>query len=212
VVELLDQAVGGGIFTWEGEERRSKRYGYFFFHTSTYDNTATAHAYLNDLSALVGQRVHVKCQVLESRKSGHAGDAAINLLPTRPRTHEIVDLGVGLLHLKREHGFPTPEIGLLPGGDGRADYWIDPALFRLHDQTVSLFVEPTDADFTPAVYYQESAPGATVNSDGTFQVSRIKLSDIDRIVPHVTSHGGGLFTVDTQFQPGERLNVIRKRS
>lgn len=154
------QKVGQGIFTWGGSERRSDRYGNFHLDVRDYSNTATAIAEL-DLAALrplEGQRVGLVCRVRENRASGHIGDLFHGIYPTMPEVGEEIRLGPGILRIglvKAWDRTVTTSIGLEPA-DGRGHLWLDPrALFRLHDQTVDLFV--TDGSGEPWEP-RESAP------------------------------------------------------
>jgi hypothetical protein len=87
-------------------------------------------------------------KVVESRPSGHAGDLFRKILPPEQPTPvgTVIDLGEGELFVWHENddGFPTGgiHIGLRPD-DGRKTDWFDPnLLYRLHDQTLEIFIEP----------------------------------------------------------------------
>ena len=66
-----------------------------------------------------------------------------------PDVGEVVDLGVGTIAIQPSWEASGVAVALRPD-DGRADFWIDPRkLYRLHDQTVELFAEPTDEPADP---------------------------------------------------------------
>jgi hypothetical protein len=88
---------GFGIFTWDRDERVSNRYGAFYLDAVNYNQDVRVSPHLDDLGDLVGQRVMVWCEVVVSRVSGHLGDRALDLQPSRPDVGEIIELGVGIL-------------------------------------------------------------------------------------------------------------------
>lgn len=131
-----------GIFTWTGRERRTNRYGSIFLATSTCDGAVRSPVTVNavELSRLLGRRVSIRVTVLETRKSAHLGDLARQIFPTTPMIGEVVDLGTGTLFIESEGDYLS--FGLKPDDDRHSD-WFDPAkLYRLHDQTVELTIEP----------------------------------------------------------------------
>jgi hypothetical protein len=86
-----------------------------------------------------------------SRRNPCVGDLYHNIAPSQPRTGEVIELGVGRLFVEvHRAGAFTPELvtyGIQPADD-RETLWFDPRrLYRLHNQTVTLFAERTaDAD------------------------------------------------------------------
>ena len=126
--------IGQGVFGWDGEERRSNRYGSF--------NLLHSNCKVSIPTKLYGKRVRITCKVLKSRKSKHIGDLFLGIGPTQPEVGEVIELGVGVLHTEPcdwdERGNPTI---ILKPEDGRRELWIDPRkLYRLHDQTVEVFI------------------------------------------------------------------------
>ena len=98
------------------------------------------------IEELKGKKVHITCQVIESRKSQHMGDLYHGFTTKQPKQGEIIDLGVFIFEPKDDefHTF------VLNPGDDRKHFWIDPRkLYQLIDQTVALFVAETDRPFTP---------------------------------------------------------------
>jgi hypothetical protein len=84
---------------------------------------------------------------------------------------------------------------MLVPADGRGMLWLDPRkLYRLHDQTVELFVEETADDFSPKPELCEKVSKDEVLStgDGFMQV---KGEDPRQVLPSVESLGGGMFVV-----------------
>lgn len=141
--EFIMSKIGSGIFSWNANERRSNRYGYIFLDKENYDHDATATLYFDKALAakLCGKKVKMHAVVTASRQSGHIGDFFLGIFPTQPEVGEHVDLGVGILDYQPEH---SDMVGLKPL-DGRTELWIDPdKLYRLHDQTVDLFIEEID--------------------------------------------------------------------
>lgn len=203
--------IGHGIFAWNRDERTSKRYGYFYLNDSNYGHDATTTPWLHDLTPLVGIKVRMTCVVVESRKSGHLGDNAINIRPSQPVLGEVIELGVGILNFRKANfAASTLEVGLHPGDD-RDDYWFDPhVLYRLHDQTVNLVIQPTDADFTAAPIIDEAPPGVIANGDGSYQYNRITPRDGDRLLPKVMPLGDGLFEVSHDHQAGDSIEISRE--
>jgi hypothetical protein len=142
-----------GVFTWSGSERRSDRYGSFNLLAEPFDGKeVTKPTYDTEVAKkLEDKRVRIFVRVLATRKSNHIGDLFLGILPSTPEVGEEVDLGVGILHTEPcEYDHKVTSTSLEPG-DGRDTFWFDPRkLYRLHDQTVDIFVEETADEFTPA--------------------------------------------------------------
>jgi hypothetical protein len=131
-----------GIFTWDGIERRSDRYGAVNISATDFDSTARVERKfdIDGLRQLVGKRVSIKARVLAVRDSGHLGDLFRGIFPSRPDVGEVIDLGQGTLALEACSWDEFPAIALKPP-DGRQHDWYAPhKLYRLHDQTVELMV------------------------------------------------------------------------
>ncbi len=169
--------IASGIFTWCFNERRSNRYGVVAVDCINYDRSAEAETSSNHetFRELLGKRVRLIARIDAARKSGHAGDAGLKVAPPAvplvPGT--LLEIGVGILDTSwidwadMEHGI------MLRPNDGRAELWMDPRiLYQLHDQTVTIFAEETDDDFTPAPDIS-CENGAFDNGDETFQVKKI---------------------------------------
>lgn len=203
--------VGFGIFGWEGQERRSNRYGAIHLADSPYDGPESVEVFHDTaaLQNLLGRRVRITCKVVESRKSGHVGDAFLKILPSQPKVGEEIDLGVGILGLEKGYD-DTPDILLRPG-DGREELWMDPRkLYRLHDQTVDVFVEETSDDFTPMAEIGEAGKGAIDNGDGSYQLkTKAKTAAPIKIKPRIERLGEGLLTFHRPGSgaPGERYEI-----
>ncbi len=135
----MSERVGHGVLTWDGEERRSDRYGAICLMAETFEGQPIVTGRSLDvarLEGLEGQRVKVWAKVVESRKSGHVGDDFLKVYPSQPEVGEVIELGVGILALPMVPWNGQPAVALLPG-DGRKKFWMDPrALYRGHDQTV----------------------------------------------------------------------------
>lgn len=200
--------IGSGIFSWCSSERRSRRYGTLWLTGSNYENSEHANVeWLKETAmAFVGKRVSIYAVVVKSRVSGHAGDHSIGMSPSRPKEGEKIDLGVGRFFISEE-AFKT--CGISPS-DGRSEFWIDPtALYRLHDQTVEIFAEETEAQETPRPNIV-AENGAFSNGDGTFQVSGAEFETGVFIPPVITDLGGGAFSVTTPIgSKGSRIRGTR---
>jgi len=170
---MSKQILAKGIFGWDGTERRTSRYGSIHLSDTPFNPKAGSAVVKYDkalLKRLEGKRVRLTVEVVEVRDSGHLGDAFLKIVPQRPKVGDIVDLGVG-------------ELGSLPGWDGKPDIflapkdrakdlWIDPRkLYRLHDQTVIVYVEETTDPFSKRTNLRNPVDeGAISNGDGTLQV------------------------------------------
>jgi hypothetical protein len=94
---------------------------------------------------LIGAYGTLVAQVSETvtRKSYHVGDLFRGIFPVTPDLGEVVTLGKGRLTQE------SPcQIGLKPLADVTSD-WLDPnALYRVHDQTVTLWFYPDPTEKT----------------------------------------------------------------
>jgi len=105
-------------------------------------------------------------------------------------------LGVGIL-LSPIGWDGQPDLTLQPG-DGRDVFWIDPrVLYRLHDQTVEVYAEETDEDFTPAPeLMHDNTTHSYDNGDGSFQVKNVRSGQSVCILPNCERLGNGIFTLE----------------
>lgn len=199
---MSKQVLAKGIFGWDGVERRTSRYGSIHLSGAPFNPTAGSTIVKYDkvlLKRLEGKRVRLTVEVVEVRDSGHVGDAFLKIVPRRPNVGDIVDLGVG-------------ELGSLPGWDGEPDIflapkdrakdlWIDPRkLYRLHDQTVIVYVEETADPFSKRPNLRSPVDeGVISNGDGTLQVRTKrdwpKEAASLAIAPQVERIGDGMFLV-----------------
>jgi hypothetical protein len=208
----MREKVGHGVFGWEGNERRSNRYGAVHLADRPFEGSDRAKLFIDRevLERLRGKRVRLTAVVEVSRESGHCGDMGLQIFPTRPEVGEEIDLGVGILVI--EPGYDgTPDIVLRPG-DGRRMLWMDPRqLYRLHDQTASVYVEETTEAFHPAPDIHASSERAAYDTgDGYYQVKHVQ--DGDRVLPIVKDLGGGMFMLDAQPGKGMPLEVETRDS
>ena len=143
--------IGRGVFGWDGGERRSDRYGVVNLSRSTFESTICDIAIDRAAAASVNRkRCRLRARVLEARDSGHIGDLFLGIYPSKPDVGEVVDLGVGTIAIQPSWEADGVAVALRPD-DGRVDFWIDPRkLYRLHDQTVELFAEPTEEPAEPS--------------------------------------------------------------
>lgn len=190
--------IGHGILAWDGAERRSNRYGSIHLFASNFEENVSAEVDIdfNSLVQFEGKKVRLICKVVKARKSGHVGDSFLKILPSKPKVGEVIDLGVGIF---------TSTVGLdggpdlvLQPGDGREDLWIDPRkLYRVHDQTVDVFIEETTDDFSPRPDIQILDDESAVSfGDGSFQVkTKHPNGSSYNIPPHVERLGDGLSVI-----------------
>ena len=206
--------LGHGVFNWDGSERRSDRYGAFNLCAEPYDaKVVTEITYDKALAKeLEDKRVRILVKVVETRESGHLGDMFLGIRPSTPEVGEEVDLGVGLFHTEPcEWDKKVTSTFLVPGEPPtRETFWFDPnKLYRLHDQTVDVFIEETDAEFTPAWSPKAKAEdGMVVNGDGSFQAKGVEVvSGRTRLKPKVERLGDGLVKMTVDFKPGDRVEI-----
>ncbi|MFA6661434.1 MAG: hypothetical protein WCS56_00205 [Bacilli bacterium] len=206
--------IAHGILTWDGIERRSQRYGTFILDNTDYYSNVHVLNFVNKahLQTLVGKQVRLTAKVLKSRDSGHVGDQFLHIFPSKPKAKEEVEIGVGHLFIEKGFGGNTA-IGLIPS-DGRETLWLNPIkLYRLHDQTIDIFIEETtDKDSPKAEFSDEGSEGGIANGDGTIQIldrQAFKRKADIFAPPKFTSLGDGLFVVGPQKVPekGDRVNV-----
>lgn len=188
--------IGLGIFGWDRNERVTNRYGAINLADATFDSEhKCVGAFLETHSAL-GKRVRLTARVLEARKSAHLGDKALGIVPTTPEVGETVDLGVGVL-VQGINAVGEPMALLMPG-ILRDELWMDPRLlYRLHDQTVELFAEPTDEPFSPVPDLPPVSESIISNGDGSFQTKKMKVSNGDQLqgTSRVEDLGDGMMRI-----------------
>lgn len=80
-------------------------------------------------------------------------------------------------------------------------------LYRLHDQTVEVYVEVTLAKFSRAPNFKKAAPEAVfVEPDKNGNDVQVKSAgDEIRIPPRVEPLGGGLFALSHDYRTGDRV-------
>lgn len=120
--------LGTGMLDWEREERISDRYGLVELFLRP-----------GELVKLnrVTEQLHGKLVAIvrEARVSHHIGDLFHDVRPTIPEVGERVELGTGAIF------FEDDAVGLVPD-DHRGTLWLNiRALYRLHNQTVTLYFE-----------------------------------------------------------------------
>jgi hypothetical protein len=148
------QLIGVGVFSWHKNERVSNRYGAFFLGMESYNGDKAVSYTLHDmdkLTPLIGKRVKVVATVVENRKSGHVGDFFLGVGPTMPQIDDTIEIGVGTLDFNEseDHEPKSWSQFILEPNDGRSELWMDPRkLYNLHDQTVEIWMEETDQDFS----------------------------------------------------------------
>lgn len=120
--------IGTGVLDWEREERISDRYGLLELFLRP-----------GELVTLnrIAQPLHGKlfAVVREVRRSSHIGDLFHGVKPSMPEVGDRIQLGTGTIFFEDE------AVGLMPD-DGRSTLWMNiHALYRVHNQTVTLYFE-----------------------------------------------------------------------
>ena len=127
--------IGKGVLSWSRYERIGDRYGTVYLFPGGGDDPLP---WPDELP--LGQRGTLTATVLETRPSAHIGDLFRGFSPGGAEAGETVTLGTGLLFTETDDGYTG--LGVRPE-DGRDTDWLDPrALYRCHDQTVSLAFTP----------------------------------------------------------------------
>lgn len=187
---MAREKIGHGVFLWMSPERRTNRYGSFFLSDTTFDETKVATPLLTFDPFSHGGRARVTAVVVANRESGHVGDLALGIKPSTPNVGEEIDLGIANVSTENDSNFPGVRVIVMTPDDGRAELWVDPRqLYRLHDQTVDIYVERTSEPCSPAPNLRAANVGTFANGDGSFQCKKTDVPT--RIPPNVTSLGDG---------------------
>ena len=124
------EELGTGVLDWEKGERISDRYGM----VKLFDKPSPPQTPIK-LQRLMERHGRLVAVVREARDSPHIGDLFHRVFPSKPKVGERIVLGGGTLF------FENDGVGLMPD-DGRETLWLEiRALYRLHNQTVTLFFE-----------------------------------------------------------------------
>jgi hypothetical protein len=210
--------LGHGILGWDGSERRGDRYGAIHLGSNDYEESSACEPFTDRelLEELQGKRVRLTAVVTATRQSGHIGDLFHGFVPSTPDVGEVVDLGVGVLDAEAVGWSDSPTVVLKPG-DGRPTFWYDPRkLYRLHDQTVDLFVEETDDPFTEVAGSEpaeEDGVVSTGDEDGSLQTKNVDIEDIDKVCPEFERVGepeDHMFVMDFTPRKGKRFQHTTK--
>jgi len=125
------QEIGTGVLDWDREERISDRYGLVVLFDAPNDPRRPI-PLRHGSEGKYGRLVAI---VRETRDSSHIGDLFHNVFPSTPDLGQTVVIGEGTLF------FMGNRVGLTPE-DNRRTLWLDiHALYRVHNQTVTLFFE-----------------------------------------------------------------------
>jgi hypothetical protein len=139
--------VGKGVFTWNKRERVSNRYGSFNLSFESYNGEKTkldldSFGILNPeyIKFLIDKKIKIICKVIETRKSGHIGDIFLGIFPSTPELNEVIEFE-GIFDSAVDSDMDSLSFILKPE-DNRRELWLDPLkLYRLHDQTVEVYME-----------------------------------------------------------------------
>lgn len=193
--------LGKGIFTWSPEERRSDRYGAFLLENTNYDTDASYSPVLNQdvFAKYKGKKVKLVAHILETRKSGHIGDAYLKILPSTPDVDAKIEIGNGIFDAEPQSWSHFKKQFVLKPSDGRNMFWINPEiLYRLHDQTVEIMIEET-TDNEHDVYQSKNHvydDTAIINDYNSVQTKTKKNLESIVIEPSFQSLGDGLFVIE----------------
>lgn len=125
------EEIGTGVLDWDRGERISDRYG----SVQLFDNPGPRKRPVELRQEQEGMRGHLIAVVRETRDSPHIGDLFHRVFPSTPSVGDNIVLGEGTLF------FQDNAVGLVPD-ESRKTLWLDiRALYRLHNQTVTLFFE-----------------------------------------------------------------------
>jgi hypothetical protein len=125
------EEIGTGVLDWAREERISDRYGVVIL----FDRPSDPRKAIRLFRAHEGRYGRLIAVVREIREPSHIGDLFHQVFPSKPDMNEIAVLGEGTLF------FAGDGVGVLPE-DNRQTLWLDiHALYRVHNQTVTLFFD-----------------------------------------------------------------------
>jgi hypothetical protein len=125
--------LGQGRLSWAPIERVSDRYGTVTLFKS-WDGFSTV-----DLIKTVESKGKLIAVVKNVATSRHVGDLFHKIYPFTPEVGDEIVLGEGKLF------YTEDSVGIEPVDDDRDDFWLDPKqLYKVHDQTVVLYFEPSD--------------------------------------------------------------------
>lgn len=128
--------IGTGVLTWPRSERVSDRYGCVAL-LSHPDCTDFDVPLTGEHGGIYGRLV---AHIEKARESRHIGDIFRGVFPSTPDVGEWIVLGEGTYYQERKPEGPV--VGLRPSDSREAD-WLDiNALYRCHEQTVSLYFQP----------------------------------------------------------------------
>ncbi len=214
--------IATGVLGWSKYERQSKEYGFIGIEKDGYNKAKCEKPFFDEttIKSLVGQRVRLIAVVTETRDSEHVGDMFLffpgtedHVKPTRPNVGDKIEIGVGVLQIKRDDQFENTMFGVDSTGK---KFQMDPvALYKLHDQTVNVFIEKTDDPVSPPtrLIWEKGDKIGRGAGDNYIQMNMVvDENDTIKITPKTESLGGGCFA----FHPptgevGEKLEVTVKK-
>lgn len=128
------EEIGTGVLNWDREERISDRYGLVML----LDEPGSCKRPLRLFRSNEGKHGRLLAVVRDTRDSTHVGDLVHGVYPSKPSIDDVFVLGEGRLF------FRDDQVGVLPD-DNRKTFWLDiDALYRVHEQTVTLFFDEGD--------------------------------------------------------------------
>lgn len=225
---MARRLIATGVLGWGKYERQSKEYGFIGVEPSGYGEDAksriTPFFDAELLESLRGKKVRLIAVVREARKSEHCGDMFLylpgtteHIKPTTPEVGQEIEIGVGYLQIKRDDEFINPMFGVNCSGyrnkgEDRSKFQMDPErLYKLHDQTVDVFIEETSDPNSPLTKLEWDRDGKRGRGvgDGFVQLNTVVgENDIVSAKPTITRHGGGLFSLSPpSTQPGASIEV-----
>lgn len=205
------------VLSWEGDERRTARYGAIRCDELTYDGGKAGlfEVHAAAIESMAGKRVLLTAEVVEHRPSGHLGDNILHIKPNPQPKGTVVDLGIGIL---RDLGLGKDgvrQIALEPE-ESRDCFWINPhRLYELHDQTVRLCAEPTKAA-APEPYKELKPVNDIMVMNGDGQTYQVRTRRKEALMPSpqidiVARPALGLLEITQRQQrlkPGDRVKLV----
>lgn len=212
--------IGQGIFSWDGVERRSNRYGAVHLYDKTYNGEKPGVPVRVDYAQLKmfeGKRVRIVAKVIESRFSGHIGDLFLGVRPSKTKVGTCIDLGVGMLETPPNAFDGTPDFVLRPD-DGREELWIDPRkLYQLHDHTVEIYIQETTDESEAVAPFglmgRDPEAIETGDPNGAVQFKNVADGDQWRVPGTLRRLGRETFVIESPMtgRQGNRVPLEVKR-
>lgn len=128
--------LGKGVLNWDRVERQSDRYGSVRLFVEL-DSKKGGVKLNKEAEGKHGQLIAI---VEETRQSSHIGDLFHGFRPSTPNVGDEIILGEGKLFFDHLYSEELDDVGVKPVDADKTTFWLEPkALYRVHEQTVSLY-------------------------------------------------------------------------